>query len=118
MKHSKKEVEYKSWHLNLFLAVIFVSIVLGIVQRFNQDEVVGEPLLEDDSAIMSEFTCKDSGGLWDSCGSACRSERADDPQVICAEVCVEHCYCMSGNECPHDHHCDNFIENIGLCVIN
>jgi len=118
MKYLRKEIEYKPWRITLVLAVLFVAMVLGVVQRIDQANQEEPPEFINQSETLNEETCTNSGGEWDSCGSACRGEEAEDPEVICAEVCVDHCYCAHDGECPEGHHCTEFIEETGICVID
>ncbi|MBT3230183.1 hypothetical protein HN358_00150 [Candidatus Uhrbacteria bacterium] len=117
MKYLRKEVEYRSWHITLAIAVLFVAIVLGIVQKISGDNAV-DSTAEIRMPELTEATCQNTGGEWESCGSACRGEEAQDPDVICAEVCVDHCYCRSDGECPAGHHCEEYIEETGICALD
>lgn len=110
----KQEFEKKPWLISMLVAVLFVALVLGIVQRLErqQDSIGGLVIPE-----LTEATCSDAGGDWESCGSACRGEEAEDPGVVCAEVCVEYCHCHHDGECPHNHVCSEVIEDTGVCVI-
>ncbi len=121
MKYLRKEIEYKPWRMTLVLAVLFVAIVLGIVQKIDQMNQEGPQEFQefiDQSESLTEAMCDDSGGEWEPCGSACRENEAIDPDTACMELCTEYCYCTHDGECPHDHHCDEYIEDTGVCVID
>lgn len=110
----RRQTEFKSWHGYLFIGVILIAIVLGVVQR------VGTP--RDDngvpidsvpaSAILSEETCKLSGGAWNQCGSTCRNVSG----LPCIELCVKQCECADDSECPFGFKCDDIIDGVGICL--
>ena len=112
----KSEFEKKPWLASLLVAVLFVALVLGVVQYF--DKTIDDTNMVEPHVELDKSTCTDSGGEWDSCGSACRGEEAHDPDVACIEVCVEYCHCTHDGECPYNHHCDEIIEETGICVID
>jgi hypothetical protein len=114
MKLIGDNTEYKSWHGVIIIAVLFVALVLGMVQKFEQQKSSTEIKVEQQ---LTQTSCEDSGGLWNPCGSACRGQESIDPEVACIELCVEHCYCTKDEQCPADHHCVEKIENIGVCKI-
>jgi len=121
MKYLRKEIEYKSWHITLVLAVLFVALVLGIVQKLDStdtsDTLISEP--QQQTHAIVESVCEDSEGEWESCGSLCRGEVVVGvDNIVCAEVCVEYCYCRDDGQCPEDHHCSEFINETGICVLD
>ncbi|MEK7620673.1 MAG: hypothetical protein AAB413_05570 [Patescibacteria group bacterium] len=61
---------------------------------------------------LTETTCSDSGGTWNPCGSACRT----DPDAICIELCVEYCECKTDLECPSGYTCGDFVDEVGVCL--
>lgn len=116
MKNNKDS----KWAIWLVIAVAFVALVLGVVQGWSSDETVvdliSEPVVE--VPVLSEFVCEDTGGEWEYCGSACRVEESQSSDIGCIEVCVEYCHCRHDGECPVGHHCDDFIEDDGVCVLD
>ncbi|MBU4314854.1 hypothetical protein KJ673_00410 [Patescibacteria group bacterium] len=114
MKLIKQNAEFKQWHGVLIVAILFIALVLGIVQKLEQQKSSGQIEPHQD---LTQATCEDSGGLWNPCGSACRGQEAIDPEIACIELCVEHCYCTSDEQCPADHHCIERIDNVGVCKI-
>ncbi len=115
MKLIKGDVEYKQWHGVLIVAILFVAIVLGIVQKFEQEK--SSTVIEVEQEL-TQTSCEGAGGLWDPCGSACRGQESSSDDLACIELCVEHCYCTKDEQCPSDHHCTQKIDNIGVCKID
>ena len=116
----KKNVEFKSWHGVLLLAILFVAIVLGIVQMVNQDVTSPDASFQRRGEQVEQLTqasCESAGGQWEACGSACRGEEAENPEVVCIELCQEYCYCREDHQCPVDHNCVEKIEEIGICEV-
>lgn len=111
-----EEVKKNSWAFTLVGVVIVVAIILGVVQRMWEvpNAEVQAPI---ETQALSESSCEDAGGAWDTCGSTCRGEEAEDPNVICVEVCHEYCYCSHDGECPADHHCVEYINDTGVCEV-
>ncbi|NQV88814.1 MAG: hypothetical protein HQ488_00635 [Parcubacteria group bacterium] len=73
-----------------------------------------EVLLEErpiEAGALTSGSCQDAGGAWNDCGSACRGQDAD----VCVTVCAEYCECVSDEECPAEHVCTDFIEEVGIC---
>ncbi|MFH1712273.1 MAG: hypothetical protein ABH846_03505 [Patescibacteria group bacterium] len=106
----KKQDEFKPWHGYLMLAVIFVAVVMGIVQRINQSN---EPVINQElPVIVTQETCQISGGTWNNCGSNCRTT----PDEACIQVCVEQCECISDSQCPFSYHCGDYIDGTGICL--
>ena len=116
MRYLRNTIDYKPWRMTLVFAVLFVAIVLGIVQRIASHQGNVDSIIEVPELV--EAICEDTGGEWESCGSACRMEEVQEPDVLCAEVCVDYCHCRHDGECPEHHHCDEFIEDAGICVID
>jgi hypothetical protein len=48
----------------------------------------------DDAELSSEVLCRNTGGTWDSCASACPEEGPEDQ--ACPDVCLEVCACPAG----------------------
>lgn len=99
------------------IIIIFVVIVTAFAIRLSQfvinsevEDIEPAPI----SAILNQFSCEDAGGIWNSCGSACRG--ADD-ETVCIQVCVEQCECRSNNECPAGYACGDYIEETGICIL-
>ncbi|MDP2632077.1 MAG: hypothetical protein Q8P30_04935 [Candidatus Uhrbacteria bacterium] len=106
-----KSVNYKSWHAWLFVVVILVAVVLGVVQRVGHPKIVEESNTPVESIILNEQTCGVSGGVWNSCGSACRTT----PELVCMDVCVEYCECTSSSQCPFGFSCIDLVNGTGVC---
>lgn len=115
MKIIKTNIEYQPWHGVLLIAILFVALILGIVQKLEQQKSSTEDLIVQN---LTQDSCEDSGGMWDSCGSACRGQAATNEDVACIELCVEHCYCLNDGQCPADHHCSEKVDNIGVCKLD
>ncbi|MBU0613656.1 hypothetical protein KJ766_00005, partial [Patescibacteria group bacterium] len=80
----KSSARYRPWEGYLLLVVIVIACILGIFQWLSKGDVQTEiPVL------LTQETCKASGGIWNECGSACRGDQVD----ACMEVCVEYCEC-------------------------
>ena len=106
----KQDAQYKPWHGWLFMAVVFIAVVLGIAQRVQpREEIITPEVIE--PVIMSKTTCEESGGEWNSCGSACRGSDEN-----CIQVCVVQCECVTSEECPAGFTCGDFLENKGICL--
>lgn len=114
MKIIKTNAQYQPWHGVLIVAILFIALILGIVQRYEQQKSSADVEVEQE---LTQTSCEDSGGLWNSCGSACRGQEATSEDVACIELCVEHCYCTADEQCPKDHHCSEKIDNIGVCKL-
>lgn len=64
------------------------------------------------AAELSQSSCENSGGRWNECGSACRTQ----PEATCIELCVPYCECQTSNECPTGFSCGDFIQEVGICL--
>jgi len=82
--------EFKSWHLYLMLAVLFIALVLGMVQRIQQWRT-GEPYEE--YSVMNQLTCEASGGVWEN--DACSCER--NAQCPFSYECNQEGLCSEGS---------------------
>jgi hypothetical protein len=114
------------WNIvTVFVIVLFVAAVgflyIGVVPSERGEsrdlEETGDPSTppsdgsgRDDT--LSEATCSQAGGAWNSCGSACRT----NPDAICIELCVEYCECKTDLECPSGYTCGDFVDDIGVCL--
>lgn len=65
-----------------------------------------------DDTGLNETTCSATGGTWNPCGSACRT----DPDAICIELCVEYCECKTEVQCPSGYICGDVVEGVGVCL--
>ncbi|MBI2473016.1 hypothetical protein HYV70_00465 [Candidatus Uhrbacteria bacterium] len=77
-----------------------------------QESVRTPPVDQSTSTELTPSSCEDSGGRWNECGSACRTQ----PGVPCIELCVPYCECQASNECPTGFSCTDFVQGIGICV--
>ena len=104
----RKQEEFKSWHAILLIGILLTASILGILQRITKDDVVSTipPTI-----ILNEETCRVSGGNWNACGSACRTE----PDAVCIEICVEYCECQSDDQCPFGYSCVDLVDGVGVC---
>lgn len=108
--YSKKQTKFKTWHAILLVGVLLTSLILGILQRLQADKI--EPPKID--IILNEQTCTVSGGQWNACGSACRT----NPDAPCIDVCVEMCECQSDDQCPFGYSCGEYVDKTGICLQN
>lgn len=98
--------------------VIVTLIVLGLVGIGVWGVISGERNEESrdlevrDDTSLNETTCSSTGGIWNSCGSVCRT----DPDAICIELCVEYCECVADDQCPTGYSCGDFVEGTGVCL--
>lgn len=60
---------------------------------------------------VNQRACEQSGGVWNACGSACRTT----PDAVCIEVCVPYCECETSDQCPGETSCTDFVEGTGVC---
>lgn len=69
-------------------------------------------------ASTNELACADAGGVWNDCGSACRSQ---PDAKTCIQVCVPYCECTSDEQCPADENnvdrltCADYVDGVGVC---
>jgi hypothetical protein len=107
---SKREATFGMFHIILGICVVIFAAVLGIVQLIqNDDDALPEPV---NIIELTEEMCSSAGGVWNSCGSACRGEEMD----TCVQVCVEMCECTSNETCPLGFACIQMIDGIGICA--
>ncbi len=98
-----RQVKYQSWHGWLFLAVVFIAIVLALFDYFNPDS--------NSVVVMSQAVCEEAGGTWNSCASACRGSGE-----ACIDICLSQCECRQSAECPDGYQCTDFIQSTGVCT--
>lgn len=97
-------------------AFIFIIGLLGIVvatifvETRMSAPAPSTPVLET-STQLTQATCKQSGGTWNDCGSACR----ETPGETCIQVCVPLCECRASDECPSEFVCTGFMDGVGVC---
>lgn len=60
---------------------------------------------------LTESMCREAGGTWEGCGSACRGQETD----VCIDVCVEYCLCKAHKACPTGFQCSDVIQGEGIC---
>lgn len=109
----------KTWFTIVLCAAAVVVAAIAfflMAEPGNQDfydaqEGSGSPQVGD-RAVLSQESCDASGGTWNPCGSACRT----DPDAICIELCVEYCECVSDDQCPTGYACGDFVEGVGVCL--
>lgn len=70
------------------------------------------PVDESTPTELSRSSCENSGGYWNECGSACRTQ----PEAPCIELCVAYCECQTSNECPIGFSCGDFVQEVGICL--
>ncbi len=95
------------------------AFVISSEQRESRDlEEIRDPSAQPsdglgrDDTPLTETSCTESGGTWNPCGSACRT----DPDAICIELCVEYCECETDLQCPSGFACSDVIEGVGVCL--
>ncbi|MBI4256997.1 hypothetical protein HY626_03015 [Candidatus Uhrbacteria bacterium] len=99
--------------------VVMFVFVISSEQRGSGDlEEVRDPSTQPsdgfgrDDTPLTETSCTESSGTWNSCGSACRT----DPDAICIELCVEYCECQEDSQCPSGYTCGDFVDDVGVCL--
>ncbi|MBI4592548.1 hypothetical protein HY733_03830 [Candidatus Uhrbacteria bacterium] len=108
----------------LLIVVVFVVLagllilVISSEQRESRDLEVRDPSTQPSDGLgrddrdLNETSCLDSGGTWNPCGSACRT----DPDAICIELCVEYCECERSDQCPSGFVCGDVVDGVGVCL--
>ncbi|HAU66257.1 MAG: hypothetical protein UT30_C0003G0016 [Candidatus Uhrbacteria bacterium GW2011_GWF2_39_13] len=86
------------------------TIDQGVVST--QEPVRIPPADELTPAELSQSSCENSGGRWNECGSACRTQ----PEAPCIELCVPYCECQTSQECPSGFSCGDVIQEVGICL--
>lgn len=106
----------KGWNI-IVAVVVAVPVVavgfiyVGVIQSDERSEESRDLEVRDDTSL-NETTCSTTGGTWNPCGSACRT----DPDAICIELCVEYCECKGDLECPSGYTCGDVVEGVGVCL--
>ena len=105
-----------------FLTIVLIVVIVLLVFVFNQRSDSGDSdasvstdvqdVVDDADNGLNQQVCNDSGGYWNPCGSACRTE----PDAVCIELCVEYCECESDDQCPDGFACGDFIDEVGVCL--
>ena len=104
------------WSLVIIVVIVCLAALVSFQMMEGDTAVsvsVDELPVQDVVTELTEVTCNDAGGTWDTCGSACRTE----PDAACIELCVEYCECEGDHHCPESHKCDEFVEDVGVCKI-
>lgn len=65
-----------------------------------------------EDTALTQTSCSGAGGIWNPCGSACRT----NPNAICIELCVEYCECETDLQCPSGYTCGDVMEGVGVCL--
>lgn len=92
------------------VVVIFAAVILFAVYRENESEV--EVIqTRDVRAWLAQTSCESEGGVWNACGSACRTTPGDP----CVDLCVEYCECVLDEDCPAGFSCQDYVEGVGVC---
>ena len=98
--------------------VVVVVALFGVISSDERSEESRDPSATPsdgsgrDDTGLNESVCNESGGTWNPCGSACRT----DPDAICIELCVEYCECKSDLECPSGYTCGDLVDEVGVCM--
>ena len=109
-RKKQSKVELQKWHVYLALAVLFIALVLGVVQKI-QSWQTGE--VYEEYPALNKWSCVAAGGVWNECGSACRGQEDEE---VCIELCVEQCACERDAQCPFGFTCEEFINGTGICL--
>ncbi|MFH1620979.1 MAG: Gmad2 immunoglobulin-like domain-containing protein [Patescibacteria group bacterium] len=103
------------------LVLAFFFREWNIKQTRNEVPVVKQDIQNTTTGIITQDSCQTSGGIWNSCGSACRSK---PPGTACIELCVPMCECESKNswECPEGYGCREYLKDktrgmVGICKL-
>ncbi|MBI4437604.1 hypothetical protein HY631_01495 [Candidatus Uhrbacteria bacterium] len=107
----------KSPRLILLLAALVVIGAVLVNVASNSDDRASSvrpdaPQGDGARAVLTESSCTTAGGIWNACGSACRTT----PDAPCIEVCVEYCQCASDTQCPTGLTCGDFVDGVGVCL--
>jgi len=112
----------KVWILLLVVGILSVAVIALsshkkdlIDDRLIQDDAQQEVLIpeEETQDVLTEETCRNAGGNWNACGSACREQVTG--VSVCVDVCVEYCECTSTDQCPAGLTCQGLVEEVGVC---
>jgi len=74
----------------------------------------------DTSNAITEAMCRNAGGHWNECGSACRGAPEG---TACIMMCVQYCECggIAGFGCPAGYVCTDYLPDrntpdaMGIC---
>jgi hypothetical protein len=104
------------WMIATVVTIILLAVLVSFQLMGNEEIIVDaieEVPAEDVVLGLTETNCTDAGGAWNACGSACRTE----PGAPCIELCIEQCECEGDHQCPAEHQCDEYVEEVGVCKI-
>jgi len=104
--------------MKMALLIGLILLLHGCIQGGNPPADNGSDMTTGNG--ITETMCKQYGGQWDPCGSACRGAPSG---TICVEMCVPYCYCggIAGFNCPPDYICGDYLPSpttpdaMGIC---